>query len=89
MTSPSCESRPVRDTLVLSNLEAVVEALGFGLHLLGVLQHPLVQHQGLAPLLHQHVGLSYEETPGEGVESHNLIFYEIIYEKPVATMSHL
>lgn len=46
-----------------TDLEAVVETLGFGLDLLGVFQHPLIQHQSLAPLLHQHVRLGYEETP--------------------------
>ena len=51
-------------------LEAVVEALGLGLDLMGVLQYPLVQDQRLAPLLHQHVGLGYVETPegGPGVK---------------------
>lgn len=45
------------------NLEAVVETLGLRLDLLGILQHPLVQHQRLTPLLHQHIGLGYEEAP--------------------------
>ena len=53
-------------------LEAAVEALGLGLDLVGVLQHPLVQDQRLAPLLHQHVGLGYVEAPegGRGVHGH-------------------
>lgn len=52
----------------ISHLEAVVEALGFRLDLLGVFQHPLIQHQRLAPLLHQHIRLSDEETPVRGPE---------------------
>ena len=46
-----------------TNLEAVVEVLGLRLDLLGIFQHPLIQHQSLTPLLHQHVRLGYEETP--------------------------
>lgn len=49
-----------------TNLEAVVEALGLRLDLLGILQHPLIQHQCLTPLLHQHIRLGYEETPERG-----------------------
>lgn len=45
-----------------TNLEAVVEVLGFGLDLLGVFQHSFIQQQSLAPLLHQHVRLGDEET---------------------------
>lgn len=50
---------------VVTNLENVVEALGLRLDLLGVFQHPLIQHQRLTPLLHQHIRLGYEETPEE------------------------
>lgn len=50
----------------MTNFEAVVEALGFRLHLLGVFQHPLVENKRLTPLLHQHVGLSDEEAPERG-----------------------
>lgn len=46
-----------------TNLEAVVETLGLRLDLLGIFQHPLIQHQRLAPLFHQYVRLSYEEAP--------------------------
>lgn len=55
----------VRVSLVctVTDLQAVVETLGFRLHLLGVFQHPLVQNQRLTPLLHQHVGLGDEEAP--------------------------
>lgn len=48
---------------VQTNLEAAAKTLGFGLDLLGVLQHPLIQNQRLTPLLHQHIRLSYKETP--------------------------
>lgn len=54
--------------LIVTNLEAVVEALGLRLDLLGVFQHPLIQHQRLTPLLHQHIRLGYEETPVRGTE---------------------
>lgn len=51
---------------VETNLEAAVKTLGFGLDLLGVLQHPLIQNQRLAPLLHQDIRLSYKETSASG-----------------------
>lgn len=52
----------------MTNLEAVVEALGLRLHLRGIFQHPFIEHQRLTPLLHQDVRLSYEETPARGKE---------------------
>lgn len=50
-----------------THLQAAPEGAGLGAHLVGVLQDAVAQHEGLAPLLHQHVGLGDEEAPGEGV----------------------
>lgn len=47
----------------MTDLEAVVQALGLRPDLLGIFQHPLIQHQCLTPLFHQHIRLGYEETP--------------------------
>lgn len=52
----------------MTNLEVAVETLGFRLDLLSVFQHPLIQNQSLTPLLHQHIGLGYEEAPEKNHE---------------------
>lgn len=57
-----------------TNLEAVVEVLGFGLDLLGVLQHSFIQHQSLTPLLHQHIRLGYEETSTKAQHGNHELF---------------
>lgn len=44
-------------------LGAVVQVFGLGLDLFGVFQHPFIQNQCLAPLLHHHVRLGDEEAP--------------------------
>lgn len=49
-----------------THLQAAPEGAGAGAHLVCVLQDAVVQHEGLAPLLHQHVGLRDEEAPAEG-----------------------
>ena len=54
--------------------DLVTNTLGLGLDLLGVLEHPLVQNQGLAPLLHQHVGLGDKEAPGGWSHGHSLVW---------------
>lgn len=51
----------------MTHFQAVLEGAGIGIRFAGVLQDSVIQDEGFAPLLHQHVGLSDEETPdGEG-----------------------
>lgn len=73
---------------IVTNLEAVVEALGLRLDLLGVFQHPLIQHQRLTPLLHQHIRLGYEETPVRGTEEgpHQYVSVYIYIQKMYETI---
>lgn len=62
----------------MTNLQGVVEALGLRLDLLGVFQHPLIQHQCLTPLLHQHIRLGDEETPVKGTEGRTTLTTRVI-----------
>lgn len=51
-----------------AHLQAVLEGASIRTDFICVLQNPVIEHEGFAPLLHQHIGLSNEKTPdGERV----------------------
>lgn len=50
-----------------AHLQAVLEGSPIGANFICILQNSVIQDQGFAPLLHQHIGLSNEKTP-EGKE---------------------
>lgn len=47
-----------------THLQAAPEGPGIGTHFICIFQDSVIQDEGLAPLLHQHVGLGDEKTPG-------------------------
>lgn len=46
-----------------AHLQAVLEGSPMGTHFICIFENSVIQDEGFAPFLHQHIGLSNEETP--------------------------